>query len=151
MNFNLDFSILDDNWNISLPDHKKIITNAIKKVFNELKQFENKNYEISILLSNNQYIKKLNLEHRSIDKATNVLSFPMINDYSMDHENILGDIIISIDKIFSESNEQNIEVYNYLSKISVHGILHLLGYDHITDKDYYLMKQLEEKIMEKIV
>jgi probable rRNA maturation factor len=75
----------------------------------------------------------------------------MINHDSHDHENILGDIVISIEKILSESKEQNIEVYKYLSKISIHGTLHLLGYDHIKDKDYNKMNQLEEKIINKIV
>ena len=65
-------------------------------------------------------------------------------------ENILGDIVISFEKILSESKEQNIEVYKYLSKISIHGTLHLLGYDHIKDKDYNKMSQLEEKIINKI-
>ena len=151
MTVNLDFSILDDNWNKLLPDYKKVIINASKQVFQEIRQFKNKDYEISILLSNNQYVKKLNFNYRSKDKATNVLSFPMIDGDSLDHENILGDIVISIDKILSESKEQNIGVYDYLSKISVHGILHLLGYDHITEEEYNMMNQLEEKIINKIV
>ena len=61
MTVNLDFSILDNNWNNLLPDHKKVIINAIEQVFDELKQFKHKNYEISILLSNNKYIKKNDL------------------------------------------------------------------------------------------
>ncbi|MDC3143988.1 rRNA maturation RNase YbeY [Pelagibacteraceae bacterium] len=151
MTVNLDFSILDNNWNKLLPDHKKVIINAIEQVFDELKQFKYKNYEISILLSNNKYIKELNFNYRSKNKATNVLSFPMIDHDSPDNENILGDIVISIEKIRDESKEQNIEVYKYLSKISIHGTLHLLGYDHITDKDYNKMNQLEEKIINKIL
>ena len=150
MTVNLDFSILDNNWKNLLPNHKKVIINAIDQVFDELKQFKQKNFEISILLSNNKYIKELNFNYRSKDKATNVLSFPMIDHDSHDHENILGDIVISIEKILSESKEQNIEVYKYLSKISIHGTLHLLGYDHIKDKDYNKMSQLEEKIINKI-
>ena len=144
MTVNLDFSILDNNWNNLLPDHKKVIINAIEQVFDELKQFKYKNYEISILLSNNKYIKELNFNYRSKNKATNVLSFPMIDHDSPNHENILGDIVISIEKILGESKEQNIEVYKYLSKLSVHGTL------HITDKDYNKMNLLEEKIINKI-
>jgi len=149
MTVNLDFSILDNTWNTFLPNFKKIITNASKQVFEELDQFQEKDYEISILLSNNKYIKDLNLDYRSKNKATNVLSFPMIDIKSFDHENILGDIVISIDKILSESKEQDIEVNKYLSKITIHGILHLLGYDHITDDDYLTMSHLEEKIINK--
>ena len=64
MTVNLDFSILDNNWKNLLPDHKKVIINAIDQVFDELKQFKQKNFEISILLSNNKYIKKLNFNYR---------------------------------------------------------------------------------------
>ena len=151
MTVNLDFSILDNSWKTFLPNFKKIITNASKQVFEELNQFQEKDYEISILLSNNKYIKDLNSNYRSKNKSTNVLSFPMIDRKSLDHENILGDIVISIDKILSESKEQEIDANKYLSKITVHGILHLLGYDHITDDDYLTMNQLEEKIIKKTI
>ena len=147
---NLDFSVLDKQWNKSLPDFKQTISNAAKHIFNELIQFKDKSYEISFLMVNNDYIKELNVNYRSEDSATNVLSFPMIDSNSLQHENILGDVVISIDKILSESNEQKIEVYEYLAKISIHGILHLLGYDHISDNDYVVMNQLEEKIIKKI-
>jgi|TARA_B110000261_G_C12935122_1_gene298117 probable rRNA maturation factor len=147
---NLDFSVLDKQWNKSLPDFKQTISNAAKHIFNELIQFKDKSYEISFLMVNNDYIKELNVNYRSEDSATNVLSFPMIDSNSLQHENILGDVVISIDKILSESNEQKIEVNEYLAKISIHGILHLLGYNHISDNDYVVMNQLEEKIIKKI-
>jgi probable rRNA maturation factor len=75
----------------------------------------------------------------------------MIDKNSLKHENILGDVVISIDKILSESKDLKIEVDKYLSKISIHGILHLLGYDHISDNDYEVMNKLEEKIIKKII
>ena len=150
MMVNLDFSVLDEKWNETLPKFKKVIKKASNHVFDELIQFKNKEYEISFLMVNNSYIKELNANYRSKDSATNVLSFPMMDDNSLKHENILGDIVISIDKILSESVDQKIETYDYLSKISIHGILHLLGYDHISDNDYLVMNQLEEKIIKKI-
>ena len=147
---NLDFSVLDKQWNKSLPDFKQTISNAANHTFNELIQFKDNSYEISFLMVNNDYIKELNVNYRSKDSATNVLSFPMIDSNSLQHENILGDVVISIDKILSESNEQKIEINEYLAKISIHGILHLLGYDHISDNDYVVMNQLEEEIIKKI-
>ncbi|MDA9591713.1 rRNA maturation RNase YbeY [Pelagibacteraceae bacterium] len=150
MMVNLDFSVLDEKWNETLPNFKKVIKKASNQVFDELIQFKDKEYEISFLMVNNSYIKELNANYRSKDSATNVLSFPMMDDNSLKHENILGDIVISIDKILSESVDQQIEIYDYLSKISIHGILHLLGYDHISDNDYLVMNQLEEKIIKKI-
>ena len=150
MMVNLDFSVLDNKWNETLPNFKKVIKKASNHVFDELIQFKNKDYEISFLMVNNDYIKKLNANYRSKDSATNVLSFPMMDGNSLQHENILGDIVISIDKILSESLDQKIDTYKYLSKISIHGILHLLGYDHVLDNDYMVMNQLEEKIINKI-
>ena len=150
MMVNLDFSVLDNKWNETLPNFKKVIKKASNHVFDELIQFKNKDYEISFLMVNNDYIKELNANYRSKDSATNVLSFPMMDDNSLQHENILGDIVISIDKILSESLDQKMDTYKYLSKISIHGILHLLGYDHISDNDYLVMDQLEKKIIKKI-
>jgi len=150
MMVNLDFSVLDNKWNETLPNFKKVIKKASNHVFDELIQFKNKDYEISFLMVNNDYIKELNANYRSKDSATNVLSFPMMDGNSLQHENILGDIVISIDKILSESIDQKIDTYKYLSKISIHGILHLLGYDHVLDNDYMVMNQLEEKIINKI-
>ena len=150
MMVNLDFSVLDNKWNETLPNFKKVIKKASNHLFDELIQFKNKDYEISFLMVNNDYIKELNANYRSKDSATNVLSFPMMDGNSLQHENILGDIVISIDKILSESLDQQIDTYKYLSKISIHGILHLLGYDHVLDNDYMVMNQLEEKIINKI-
>ena len=150
MMVNLDFSVLDNKWNETLPNFKKVIKKASNHVFDELIQFKNKDYEISFLMVNNDYIKELNANYRSKDSATNVLSFKMMDGNSLQHENILGDIVISIDKILSESLDQKIDTYKYLSKISIHGILHLLGYDHVLDNDYMVMNQLEEKIINKI-
>ena len=150
MTVNLDFLVLEKKWNETLPTFKKVIKKASSHVFDEMKQFKNKDYEISFLMVNNNYIKELNANYRSKDSATNVLSFPMMDDNSLKHENILGDIVISIDKILSESLEQKIGINEYLSKISIHGILHLLGYDHVSDNDYMVMNQLEEKIIKRI-
>ena len=151
MTVNIDFSVLDKQWNHSLPNFKKIISNASNNVFDELNQFKDKNYEISFMMVDNKYIKELNANYRSKDRATNVLSFPMIDKNSLKHENILGDVVISIDKILSESKDLKIKVDEYLAKISIHGILHLLGYDHVSDNDYEVMNRLEEKIIKRII
>jgi len=146
----INFSVLDNKWINLLPNYKKIIKNTAKQAFLETNNHVNKKYEISFVLLNDKLIKKLNFDYRLKDKATNVLSFPMIDKNPFEHENILGDIAISIDKILSESKEQNIKKDEYLAKISIHGILHLLGYDHVLDKDYEIMRKLEENIIKKV-
>ena len=86
-------------------------------MFDELNQFKDKNYEISFMMVDNKYIKELNANYRSKDSATNVLSFPMIDKNSLKNENILGDVVISIDKILSESKDLKIKVDEYMEKI----------------------------------
>ena len=82
MTVNIDFSVLDKQWNHFLPNFKKIISNASNNVFDELNQFKDKNYEISFMMVDNKNIKELNANYRSKDSATNVLSFPMIDKNS---------------------------------------------------------------------
>ena len=119
----VDVLVLFDSWSKVISDPHALCLRLIQATYDVCKdrceKSQKPEVEVSIVLADDKFITDLNLKYRNINKPTNVLSFPMINDYSMDHENILGDIIISIDKILSESNEQNIEVYNYLSKISV--------------------------------
>ena len=80
MMVNLDFSVLDKKWIKTLPNFKKVIKKASDQVFDELPQLRNNDYEISFLMVDNNYIKELNLNYRSKDSATNVLSFPMMDN-----------------------------------------------------------------------
>jgi probable rRNA maturation factor len=96
-----------------------------------------KNFQISILITDDQDIQEINKNYRNIDKPTNVLSFPM------DDENmvipgvkILGDLVISEDTAIKEAQTAQISLDQRISQLLVHGILHLFGYDHeISDKE----------------
>ncbi|OEY86484.1 rRNA maturation RNase YbeY [Wolbachia pipientis] len=99
---------------------------------------------ISIALANDFFIRQLNLKFRKIDASTNVLSFPCEHlSYKCD----LGDIAISIDTIKKESYEYNIPIFEHIAHMLIHGLLHLLGYDHTTRKEEIIMKDLEHKIL----
>ncbi|MDR0967574.1 MAG: apolipoprotein N-acyltransferase [Rickettsiales bacterium] len=100
------------------------------------------NPEISLVLTNDTEIQKLNREYRGLDKSTNVLSFE-----TGDPE-LLGDIFISYDTTMRESGKS--EFINHTTHLIIHGILHLLGYDHIDDKDADKMEALEIKILKKL-
>ena len=101
----------------------------------------------------------MNLEHRGIDKATDVLSFPLIEyvngepeiqpgDIDPDSGRIfLGDIIISVEKAFEQAQNYGHSMERELSFLAVHGILHLLGYDHETETDEKIMFSLQEDIL----
>ena len=113
---------------------------------------------VSLTLTNDNNIQQLNNEYRSLNKPTDVLSFPQYNfllplnpeiplEYDGDYI-ILGDIMISIDTAARQSIEFNHSMLRELSFLSVHSILHLLGYDHINDNDRVLMEEKQTKIMD---
>ena len=123
--------------------------------------------EINLLLTENAQIHEMNLEQRGIDRPTDVLSFPMIEyeepgDFSViDEESaeafnpesgelMLGDIVISKEKVLSQAEEYGHSVRRELSFLAVHGTLHLLGYDHMTDEDSKNMFALQDEILDYI-
>lgn len=93
-------------------------------------------YELSILLTTDSAIQEINAAWRHKNKPTNVLSFPMDDDEDS-LQPMLGDIIISIDTAKRESLEKQHPLQTYLSRLLVHGFVHLLGYDHETSAEAY--------------
>lgn len=103
-----------------------------------------KGVEVSIILTNDREIHKLNKKYRNIDKPTNVLSFELGDDL------LLGDIYISLDTVKREAAAENISVAEHTAHMVVHGMLHLQGYDHITDDEAAVMESKEIAIMKKL-
>ncbi len=108
--------------------------------------------EVSVVLANDEYIHALNLEYRGKDCPTDVLSFalnegdePQIIDGP--EEVLLGDIIISLETATRQAAEYGHSLERELAYLTVHGILHLLGYDHMTEEEKKEMRQEEEHIL----
>ncbi len=99
--------------------------------------------EVSVLITNNDEIQALNAQYRELDLPTDVLSFPMDEEY-------LGDIVISMEKLFEQAEEYGHSPQRELGFLTVHGMLHLLGYDHIEEADRVLMRQREETILHEL-
>lgn len=110
-----------------------------------LSLFEGENKIIAILLCNDQTIQELNAKWRGFDKPTNVLSF----EYKSNSP-ILGDIALSYNTCEKEASAQGKTFKNHFSHLLVHGILHLLGYDHIDDMEADEMENLEREILAKM-
>ena len=108
--------------------------------------------EISVNLTGETKIKNLNKKYRNKNTATNVLSFPLSTDVLKKYGILpLGDIFICLPVAKKEADGENISVENKLASLTVHGFLHLLGYDHeTTAKDAQAMLDLERKILRKI-
>ncbi len=100
--------------------------------------------EVSITLTDDKNIHKLNREYRGIDKPTNVLSFELGDDI------LLGDIFISLDTVKREAAAAGISVAQHTAHMVVHGVLHLLGYDHLNDADANVMENMEIRVLETI-
>ena len=98
--------------------------------------------EVTIRLVDTAESHELNLTYRNKDKPTNVLSFPSEEDI------FLGDIAISFNTLVKEAEEQDKEFYHHFIHMLIHGVLHLLGYDHETDDEAEEMETLEIKILE---
>lgn len=113
-------------------------------------------YEVNITFVDNEKIKELNSKYRNIDKATDVLSFPMgeNGDYPINPETsfkILGDIVISVERAVSQSEEYDHSLRRELGFLTTHSMLHLLGYDHVNGGiEAAKMREREEEVMELV-
>ena len=145
INYNIDAA---SGWKKNFPYFKKYISKTVNATLSVVDVGVAKNVSITFLLTSNKKIKELNLKFRKKNNPTNVLSFPMQSMY-MDNY-LLGDIVLANQTLLKESIELRIKKYDYLSKMTIHGMLHLLGYDHKTEKQYKQMKKFENLIYNSV-
>ena len=135
--------------------YEKTVEKVLRKCFEE-EGLLNSKLMITITFTTPEEIKKINKKYRKIDKATDVLSFPMFEKDELDekiknkdflYEDVLGDIIISIEKVKEQAEEYGHSFERELSYMLVHGFYHLMGYDHIEEEDKKMMRPKEEKIL----
>ena len=139
------------NWKKEVPGIEKILNKNFKKIFSSLKKFNNKNLEVSILLTDKKNMKQLNKKFRKISKDTDVLSFPnyekiFFSKNSKIKNLYLGDLAFSYDY----TKKQKTDFLEYINKIFIHGCLHLIGYEHNNLKNYKAMSLVEKKLLIKI-
>jgi probable rRNA maturation factor len=111
-----------------------------------LRKLNIKNWELSVLFCDNKYIKSLNAQYRNKDEATDVLSFPLGETGPMG-QYLAGDIVVSLDALEENSRYFNVAKDEELRRLLVHGILHLAGADHATNKDIEPMLQEQEALL----
>ncbi len=108
-----------------------------------------KNVIFNIIIVNNPYIHKLNKEYRGIDRPTDVISFALednVDEIKSDIR-VLGDIYISIDKVYEQAKEYGHSNLREICFLMIHGFLHLLGYDHMKEADEKVMFAKQEEIL----
>ncbi len=130
--------------------NKNIFFNKICKAFPKKYKFLNKKVTLTLLLSNNQNIKKLNKVFRKKNKSTDILSFPLDKKIKISKNTYLGDIIISYNYLDKPRSQDLKSFKEKVAKIFIHGFLHLLGFDHKKNKDYFKMLK-EENLLFKSV
>ena len=127
-----------------------VFFNSLVKVFPKKYRFIKKKVSLNVLLSNNKDIKKLNKKFRNKDKATDVLSIPSEKKINIKKSPYIGDIVISYDFMNTPKALSTLEFKSKVTRIFIHGFLHLLGYDHIKLNDFKIMLNEEEKIYQTI-
>lgn len=151
--FTIELNIDGNLWT------KDLVNNFEKQLFKILNEFskrvDNFNPEkrnlISVMFSTDEKVMQLNKQFRNINKPTNVLSFPSLNNSTSNFKEVfLGDIIFSIETILSEAKINNISIIDHLIHLFIHGLLHLLGYDHKTEDEARDMENLEITILEQL-
>lgn len=163
INIDLEFESVVDRFDFDYSD-------IIKKAIDASIEYVDCPYEceINVLLTDDEHIHQINKETRDIDRPTDVLSFPMVNfdeagifdeekiENEMDNfhpdtgELMLGDIVLSVDKIISQSQDYGHTSIRELAFLVVHSMLHLVGFDHMVDDERIVMEQKQKDIMAKI-
>ena len=145
-------SINNKSWLKKIKNPQKYLNNKIKKIPSIIKFFKKKNVVFSILLTNSMNMKKLNKKFRRKNKATDVLSFPALEVKELklikEKKIYIGDIAASFEIINLRSKKSNFSLE--FDKVWVHGLLHLIGHDHIRNKDYFKMYKTEKRIVNLI-
>ena len=130
---------------------KELFFKKICTLFPKKYQFPNKKVNLTLLLSNNKGIKKLNKDFRNKDKPTDILSFPFNKKIKISQITYIGDIIISYNFIDKPKSQKSKIFKEKIIKTFIHGFLHLLGFNHIKDKDYKKMLREEEKLFKSVI
>ena len=139
------------SWQSYIKNPNSFVEKKIKNFNKKDKKYRKKNIFCTLLLSGNNEIKKLNKKFRKKNKATDVLSFPFYNKNDLkkklnkEKEIYLGDIIINFNKIKRKDNLASFK--SEFNKLWIHGLVHLFGYDHKKDKDFYDMLKIEKKFL----
>jgi probable rRNA maturation factor len=154
----------DIKWTIRLEvttrspklSEKKIII-TIKKILNTTKPLKlplSRKCELGVIITDDQSIKSLNKKYRGKNKPTDVLSFSMIEgEIPLAESPNLGDLVISLPTAIKQSIAYDVNLYQELLRLMIHGLLHLLGYDHenVSKQEARKMQLEEERIYEKLV
>ena len=140
------------SWHKKIKNPKKYFSKKLKKISKIVKFFKGKNITFTILLTSSLNMKKLNKKFRNRNKPTDVLSFPFLSSnnlkFTKQKNFYIGDVATSYEIINFRSKKDNFLLE--FDKAWVHGLLHLIGYNHVQNKDYFKMNKIEKRILNSI-
>lgn len=159
--FDVFIDVEDHNWTAAIPDIVAVAQEVKEAVLQEVIESIDylnisKDFTVNLCLSNDTNVHKLNLEFRGFDKPTNVLSFANIDgedfDDMLEFEDVveMGDIIIAFETMKKEAMEQEVSFQDHFCHLWAHGLLHILGYDHIEEDERLEMEQIEISVLNKL-
>ena len=144
----VNVEIHNTSWHKKIKNPKNYLNKKLKKISKIIKFLKDKNLIFTILLTNSLNMKKLNKKFRKLNKSTDVLSFPSFSPKNLklikQKKIYIGDLATSFEIINSRSKKNNFLLE--FDKVWIHGFLHLIGYNHIKNKDYYKMNKIEKRI-----
>jgi len=149
-------SIEEGAWEDRLEDAEALVLRAAEAALARAEGVPRGAAELSVVLADDETVRGLNHQYRGKDKPTNVLSFPLHEEEDGPAESLapggplpilLGDVILAYGVVARESSEQGKPFADHLTHLVIHGVLHLLGYDHIEDADADRMENLETEIL----
>ena len=140
------------SWHKKIKNPKKYFSKKLKKISKIVKFFKGKNIIFTILLTSSLNMRRLNKKFRNRNKSTDVLSFPFLPSNNLkfikQKKFYIGDLATSYEIINFRSKKSNFLLE--FDKVWVHGLLHLIGYNHVKNKDFFKMNKIEKKILDSI-
>ena len=147
----VNVEINNKSWHTKIKNPKKYLNQKLKKISKMVRLFKRKNITFTILLTNSLNMKKLNKKFRKLNKSTDILSFPAFSKKNLkfikEKKIYIGDLATSYEIVNSRSKKEFLAEFD---KVWVHGLLHLIGYDHAKYKDYNKMSKIEKRILNSI-
>lgn len=146
----LTLLIKEESWTALLDDPEGLASQVLELVLAELK-LGLLNLEMSLVLADDDFVRHYNNQFRHKDSPTNVLSFPALDhpEDLKDGDN-LGDVMMAFQTVLNESKEQAKTFKDHFIHLQIHGILHLLGYDHVDEEEAKHMESLEIKLLKRL-
>lgn len=165
-NLDISFSLEAGDWEAAVADVEQLVETAARAAFEAAERpeiLDDATAEMSLVLADDALVQTLNRDYRDKDKPTNVLSFALLDgsdDSDDDTDDVLardegmpiliGDVILAFETVRREAREQGKSIENHLTHLVIHGVLHLLGYDHQSDPDADRMERLETSILARM-